>query len=255
MYRQVCRTTIAATLIIVGYASAAAAAGPPFELAVERDRLVGGSKGTLVFTADGIEYRTPKNDDARQWTYDDVKQLQILSPTRIAVLTYEDRGFLKLGEDRTFEFKVVQGPVSSELVTFLIERINRTIVTAVMPAYNGDPLFRVRVKHQRWGRGSEGTLVMYDTQLLYLTEQEQNSRYWRFADIYSVLRLDRYRLQVTTYEGGSGSTRSFVFELKSDLPDEFYDALWARVNPPGVQVSPASRSGVAGARTGSVDRW
>lgn len=235
MYRQPSRTTIAATLIILGYVSAAAAAGPPFALTVERDRLVGGSKGTLVFTVDAIEYQTPKKDDARRWAYDDIKQLQILSPTRIAVLTYEDRGVLKLGEDRTFDFKVVQAPVSSELVTFLLERIDRPIVTAVMPAYDGDPLFRIRVKHQRWGRGSEGTLVMYDTQLVYLTEQEENSRHWRFADIYSVLRLDRYRLQVTAYEGGSGSTRSFVFELKSDLAEEFYDALWARVNPPALE--------------------
>ena len=249
MYRHVCRTTIAATLIILGYVSAAAAAGPPFELAVERDRLVGDSKGTLVFTADGIEYQTPKKDDARRWAYDDIKQLQILSPTRVAVLTYEDRGVLKLGEDRTFEFKVVQASVSSELVTFLLERIDRPIVTAVMPAYDGNPLFRVRVKHQRWGRGSEGTLVMYDTRLVYLTEQEANSRYWRFRDIYSVLRLDRYRLQVTTYEGGSGSTRTFVFELKSDLPDEFYDALWARVNPPALE-----RAQTAGTRLAATVR-
>ena len=245
MYRQACRLTIAAIVIILGHVSAAAAAGPPFELAVERDRFIGGSKGMLVFTTDGIEYRTPEKDDARQWAYDDVKQLQILSPSRIAVLTYEDRGVLKLGEDRTFEFKVVQAPVSSELVTFLLERIDRPIVTAVMPAYDGDPLFRVRVKHQRLGRGSEGTLVMYETQLVYLTEQEQNGRYWRFADIYSVLRLDRYRLQVTTYEGGSGSTRSFVFELKSDLADEFYDALWARVNPPALERRPPTGTTLA----------
>ena len=51
-----------------------------------------------------------------------------------AVLTYEDRGVLKLGEDRTFEFKVVQTPVSSELVTFLLERIDRPIVSAVLHA-------------------------------------------------------------------------------------------------------------------------
>ena len=245
MYRQLHRATIAATLIILGYVSAAAAAGPPFELAVERDRLVGGSKGTLVFTADGIEYRTPKKDDARRWAYDDIKQLQILSPTRVAVLTYEDRGVLTLGEDRTFEFKVLRAAVPTELVTFLLQRIARPIVTAVMPAYDGEPLFRVRVKHQRRGRGSEGTLVMYDAQLLYLTEQEQNSRYWRFADIYSVLRLDRYRLQVTTYEGGSGSTRSFVFELKADLPEEFYDALWARVNPPALERTPSTDTKLA----------
>ena len=244
MYRQVCRTTLAATLIILGCVSAAVASGPPFELSVERDRLVGGNKGMLVFTTDGVEYQTLKKDDTRRWVYDDIKQLQILSPTRIAVLTYEDRGALKLGTDRTFAFKVIQASVSPELVTFLLDRIDRPIVTAVMPEYEGDPLFRVRVKHQRWVRGSEGTLMLYDGQLVYLTERG-DSRHWRFTDIYSVLWLDRYRLQVMTYEGGGGSTRTFVFELKSDLPEGFYDAVWARVNPPAPE-----RRRVAAIRTG-----
>ena len=246
MHRLLRTTAIAVTLIMLGYVSSVAAAGPPFELSVKRDRLFGGSTGTLVFTAEGIEYRTTNKDDARRWVYDEVKQVQILSPTRIAVLTYEDQGRLKLGADRTFRFEVVQGAVSSELVTFLLERVARPIVTAVMPHYGGEPLFRVRVKHQRQGRGSEGTLVMYDGQLLYLTEREDDSRYWRFGDIYSVLQLGRYRLQVTVYEGGSGETRPFVFELKSDLPEGFYDALWARVNPPALDVPKPGDGRLAG---------
>lgn len=237
MPRQLLTTTIAVTLIMLGYASSAAAAGPPFELSVERDRLFGGSKGALVFTTDGIEYRTTKADDARRWTYDAVKQLQVLSPTRVAVLTYEDRGHLKLGADRTFHFKVVHGTVPPELVTFLLERTERPVVTAVMPEYSGEPLFRVRVKHQQHGRGSEGTLALYEKQLLYLTERDDASRFWRFGDIANVLRLDRFRLQVTAYEGGSGETRTFVFELKSDLTDGFYDALWTRVNPAGLDLA------------------
>ncbi|MBI4484810.1 MAG: hypothetical protein HY655_02255 [Acidobacteria bacterium] len=233
MFRHVFTTTIAATLLSL--ASLSAAAGPPFELSVKRDRLLGGSDGTLVFTTEGIEYRTTDTDDARRWAYDEVKQVQILSPTRIAVITYEDQGRLRLGADRTFDFTVVGEPVSTELVTFLLERVERPVVTAVMPQYSGEALFRVRAKHQRQGRGSDGTLVLYDRQLLYVSEQEDASRYWRFADIFSVLKLDRYRLQVTVYEGGSGNTRAFVFELKSDLPEGFYDALWARVNPPALQ--------------------
>ena len=235
MLRQLLTTTIAVMLIALSSVSSAAAAGPPFELSVKRDRLFGASDGTLVFTADGIEYRTTDDDDARQWAYDDVKQVQILSPTRIDILTYEDRGGLRFGVDRTFHFMVVGEPVSSELVTFLLERVDRPLVTAVMPQYSGDVLFRVRAKHQRQGRGNDGTLVLYDRQLLYLSEQEEASRYWRFGDVFSVLKLDRYRLQITAYEGGSGNTRTFVFELKSDLPDGFYDALWARVNPPALQ--------------------
>ena len=231
MRYQLRSTFTAIVLIVLGYASAAAAAGPPFQLSVKQDRVFGGTTGTLVFTADGVEFRTPKSGDARRWTYDDVKQLQILSPTRIAVLTYEDRGGLKMGADRAFNFTVVQDNVSSDLVTFLLNRVTRPIVTAVMPDDSGVPLYRTPVKHQRQGRGSDGTLVLYDRQLLYLTEREDESRFWRFGDIYSIQQLDRYRLQITAYEGGSGRTRPFVFELKTDLPGRFYEELWARVNP------------------------
>ena len=245
MSRQLLTITIAVTLGVLGSVSSAAAAGPPFELSVKRDRLIGGSRGTLVFKLDRIEYRTTDKDDARQWAYDEVKQLQILSPTRIAILTYEDQGLLKLGADRTFDFTVVEDVVSAELVRFLLDRVNRPIVTAVMPPFPGERLFSALVKHQRQGRGTEGVLVMYDRQLLYLTEQEDDSRFWRFGDIYSVQRLDRFRLQVTVYEGGSGDTRGFVFELKSDLPEGFYDALWARVNPAGLELGRPADSRLA----------
>lgn len=230
-------------LVVLAHLGVAAAAGPPFELAVKRDRLFGGSTGTLVVTADEIEYRTDDADDARRWPYDAVKQVQILSPTRIRVLTYEDGGRLRIGADRTFDFTIVQGAASSDLATFLLERITRPVVTAVMPQYGGEPRHRIRVKHQRQGRGSEGTLLLYDRQLVYITEQEEASRYWRFTDIESVLRLDRFRLQIAVYEGGS--TRPFVFELKSDLPDGFYDLLWARVNPPALEPTSPVVDGLA----------
>ena len=240
-------TVIVAALVvgILGSASATAAAGPPFELSVKRDRFVGGSKGTLVFEWDRIEYRTTNTDDARRWSYDQVKQFQILSPTRIAILTYEDQGRLKFGADRAFQFAVVDGAVSAELVRFLLDHVNQPVVTAVMPPFRGERLFSALVKRQRQGRGSEGVLVMYGEELVYLTEREEESRYWRFRDVYSVLRLDRSRLLVTAYEGGSGETRAFVFELKSDLPDGFYDALWARVNPPSLDLDPVAGGHVA----------
>lgn len=241
---RLCTTTVAIALVFLGYTSAAAA-GSPFVLSVKRDRFIGGSKGTLVFALDRIEYRTTEKGDARRWAYDQVKQLQILSPTRIKLLTYEDRGVLTLGADRSFDFTVIETSVSPDLVAFLLDRVERPLVTAVMPPLAGERLFTALVKHQRRGRGSEGVLVMYDRQLLYLTEQKEDSRYWRFADIYTVLKLDRYRLQITAYEGGAGDTRTFVFELKSDLADGFYDALWARVNPSSLPLSPPTTNRVA----------
>lgn len=246
MGRHVSAIALAASLMVLINGGWAAAAGPPFELSVRKDHRFGSSRGTLVFTQEGVEYRTTDKDDARRWTFENIKQVQILSPTRIDVLTYEDQGRLKLGVDRAFRFDVVKDAVSPDLVTFLLGRIARPVVTSVMPGADGEPLFRMRAKHQRQGRGSQGTLVMYDNRLVYLTEREDAARYWRFGDIYSVLQLDRYRLQVLAYEGGSGKTRPFVFELKTDLQEGFYDALWARVNPPGLEMRKDAGAQLAG---------
>lgn len=233
--------------VMVGAAAAAAATGaPPFELSVKRDRLVGGSRGALVFTAEAVEYRTTSKKDARRWEYEDVKQVQILSPTRVVIRTFEDQGRLRLGADRVFEFSVVQGRVSSDLVAFLLERIRQPVVSALVPE-RGEARGRVRVKHERQGRGSEGALALYDDALVYASDQVGASRYWRFADLASVLRLDPARLEVVAYEGGGGVTRPFVFQLKAPLPDALYDALWATVNrspfprvtPPDTDVVPA----------------
>lgn len=221
---------ITGAIIVLASAAWAGPAGPPFELSVEKDQFIGSSRGTLRFSENGVTYDTTDQEDARTWAFADVKQLQLLSPTRIAVLTYEDHGRLRLGADATFTFKVVRGSVSPELVAFLLARVERPVVTAVMPPEDGPVLFRLPVKHQRSGRGSDGTLTMSDNHLAYLTERETEARYWRFADIFAVLPLDPFRLQVQAYEGGSGRTRTFLFELKSAMPPAFYEALWARVN-------------------------
>lgn len=228
-------------IVMMGPGVAASAAGPPFELAVKKDRLFGSSKGTIVFDAEGVEYRTVDKDDARRWKYPDVKQVQILAPTRIAVLTYEDQGRLKLGADRTFRFDVVEGTVLPDLVAFLFDRIPRPVVTAVMPpASSTPPLYRVPVKYERRGRGSNGTLLLHEAGLVYLTEADGHARYWRMADIFAVLQLDRYRLEVLAYEGGSGQTRRFTFQVKTELAEGFYDAVWARVNPPTLALRKAA---------------
>lgn len=222
------------TMIALGtvMSAASALAQGPYELTVKADHVIGASRGTLVFDENGVEYRTTDRDDARTWRYDDVKQLQVLGPRHVQVLTFEDQGRLKLWKGRTFDFEVVGGTVTPELVAFLLTRIDRSIVTAVMPPDCGcDPLARIPVKHER-RRGSEGVLLVYADHLAYLSEGAEASRYWRYGDVASVMKLDPYRLVVSAYEGGAGQTRPFVFDLKRELPDDVYAALWARINPP-----------------------
>ena len=112
---------------------AAAEDGPGLAMNVKRSHLFGSSSGTLRITADGIEYDTTATDDARRWPYAEIKQLQIRSPKRMVVLTYEDQGRLKLGADRTFEFEVEGGGITNELVAFLLAHTDGSIVTAVLP--------------------------------------------------------------------------------------------------------------------------
>ncbi len=211
---------------------AAALDGPPHALSVKRSHVIGSSSGTLRVTADGIEYETAAKAEARRWAYADIKQLQIPTSTHMVVLTYEDQGRLRFGADRSFDFEVRDGTVSPELVAFILSHTDRSVVTAVLPPLPNAPLFRVPVKHARQGRGSDGTLLMYDDALVYTTEHQAEGRYWRFKDLFAVLPLDRERLQILAYEGGAGDLRPFTFQLKADLPEPFVRALWDRVNPP-----------------------
>ena len=227
-------------LLVFPPARLTAADDSSFALAVKRSHAIGSSTGTLRLTATGIEFETADKDDARRWPYSDIQQIQIDSPKRISVLSYEDQGVLRAGADRRFDFEVQKESISPEMIAFLLDHTNRRVVTAVLPPVSKTPLFQLPVKHERHGRGSEGVLLMYDDALVYGTERVAEARYWRFTDIFAVLPLDRDRLQVLAYEGGSGDLRPFTFQLKSALSDEFARALWVRVNPPAPFVVPAA---------------
>lgn len=226
-------TSFAAVLaFLLTLAGPAGVSGPPFELAVRQDHFFGSTRGTLVVGPGGIEFKTTNPKESHRWEYRALRQVRVLSTTRIVVDTYEEPGGLRLGADRSYAFKVTAGAIPADLVEFLLGRLERPTVTAVMPPLPSTALFEVPV-HARAGRGSDGRLVLYDDGVAYLTERDGEARYWRFRDVFAVLKLDRYRVQVLAYEGGPGETRPFTFELTSELPQAMYDAIWQRVNDPG----------------------
>jgi hypothetical protein len=208
------------------------AQGAALEVPVKKVHLFGASHGALVVSEQGVEYRTSDKKDARRWSFEQIKQIQVLSPTRIAVRTYTDRSWVQFWTDRNVEFQLEKGSVSPELVSFLVAKVPRPVMTSVLPVATHPPLFRVPVKHLRTRSGTHGDLVLYDDALVYESATAGASRYWRFGDIASAFALDRFRLDVLTYEGGGGDTRPFTFQLKADLPPGFYDTLWGFLNPP-----------------------
>lgn len=203
-----------------------------FEFVVKKDQFFGASNGTLAFGVEGVEYRTTDANDARLWAYDDVKQIQVLSPTRITIKTYEDQGRLRLGADRTFEFELTEGRVSPDLVAFLWDRVAFPVVTAVFPDANAPPGRSVPVKLRQRIHGSGGLLQLYDDRIVYVTDRVEHRRAWRPADLRTVYQPDRHRLSIDVYEGGGDRTRTFSFDLKQPLPAGFLDSVWQWLHTP-----------------------
>jgi hypothetical protein len=217
-------------VLLVGIALTLPASGSqpvaPFELLVKG----GGSRGTLVFDTNGVSYKAENPTKSRQWSYHELKQIRVVSPRELAFDTFEDGRRWRFGADRTIDFDVSQGAIDGRLMAFLLEHVERPVTSVVLPTGLGEPRSRVSVKHLRRNRGTHGTLGIYASGLSYETEGEADSRYWRFSDIESVLRISPFRLLVNVYE--RGSVRTLAFELKSPLPRPSFDYLWQQVNLP-----------------------
>ena len=212
-------------LMLSGLQAGVAPTAQPIDLSVKG----AGSRGTLAFTNEAVEFRAVDSRKGRTWRYQDLKQIRIESPKKIALDTFEDRSRWCLGADRTETFEVTSGEVTSETVAFLLIHFARPVGTSVMPANLADPVTRVAAKHRRFGRGSHGTLAFHATGLGYVAEPQADSRFWRFADLQSVLRTSPFELLVTAYE--RGALRTYAFELKAPIPQDAFDGLWAEVNP------------------------
>lgn len=196
---------------------------PSFELAVTG----AGSRGSLVFREDEVAFTAANPRKSRRWAYRDLKQVRIVSPRRIVFETFEDGSIWRLGADRSMTFSVT-GSIDGHVVAFLLGRVRRPVMSAVLPANTGVPIFRTEAKHTRGRTGTHGALAMFPRGLAY-ESTETSSFFWRFADIHGLHQLSPYSLLVDVYT--ADDIRPFVFELKVALtPDEF-DRLWQAVHP------------------------
>jgi len=202
-----------------------------FTYKVQQDRLIGHRDGELIISTRGIEYRAKKEKDSRMWTYTDIKLLEILSPTRMRVWTYQNRKLL-LGQEESLTFKIIDGQIDQTVSDFLRQHIARPLVTS-FTSEDGEPLAQIAVKHLGILSGSQGTLKVYSDRLVYEAQDGHDSRSWRWADIRAVGRPDIDRFEVLTFEPQSGGPkRSYNFILKEPLADKTYDFIWSRVYRP-----------------------
>ncbi len=218
-------------LFVALFFAARPAMAQGYEFAVEHDHTIGACRGRLIITPERIEYRTEHKGHSRDWRYTDIRQIKIVSPKKIDLASYEDRKW-RMGLDRPFEFKLLEGEITSEISALLIERATRPVVTSVAPAPEGAPAFEVPVKRLRRFGGCIGTLKIYPDRLVYESQDEpENSRFWRYGDIQSFSQSERYRFEVVSFEDKFGGPKSYNFQLREDLPATAYDYVWARVYP------------------------
>lgn len=200
----------------------------PFALAAREDRAIGSRPGTLRIGDDGVVFDTTDSKHRRVWHLDDVRQFRVESSRRLVIETYRSRGWKGAGRSRTYEY-ATGTDIPDALVAFLLARVTRPVVTAVLPQRRTTPApLAVAVHHE--GTDTAGTLALYDDGLAFEADRDGFARYWRFSDLDAVLRQDRYRLYVAAFEGNREHVRPFLFTLKQDPPPGFYDLLWRHLN-------------------------
>lgn len=220
------------------------AAAQSYQFAAEHLHTLRNCRGTLVITPDGIEYQTDHKKDAQRWQYTELRQLKVLSPISLVLVTYEDQPRLA-GRDRLFKFTLLTGQITPEIGALLMKAAPRPIVTSVLIPGQVEPRFTVLVKHVRPLNGSLGTLKIYGDRIVYeASGKVAESRYWRYSEIQNFSHSERYRFEIVTYEDGIGGLKAYNFQLREEFPVGAYDYLWTRVYPskfqPQEKLSPAS---------------
>src|SRR5262245_30399966 len=202
-----------------------------YEFKVERDRALRNQQGKLIISPEKIEYQTDHKGESRAWRYDELRQIKVESPRRIELVSYEDQKW-KLGLDRVFKFKVLEGEITPAVGALLMGRAARPLVTSLLPAPEAAPAFEAPVKHLRRFGGRVGTLKIYPDHVAYESKDApSDSRCWRYGDIRNFSQSDRFRFEIVTFEDNFGGPKAYNFQLRVELPAAAYDYVWARVYP------------------------
>jgi hypothetical protein len=212
---------IVAVVVCCGQASPTATP----ELAVKG----AGSRGTLVFSTEGIEFRAASPDKSQRWRYSDIRDVRIDDPQHLVLDTYQTRSRWRFGRAKRTEFDVTAGAITGDVVAAILAHAPRAVVTSVLPAGIPEPTVTMPVSHRRFGTATQGTLEFGTVSLLYRSATGADSRFWRLADLQSVARTSPFEVLVTAYEGDG--LHPYTFELKAPLPQEAYDAFWRQLNP------------------------
>ena len=173
------------------------------------------SPGTLAITNSDVEFLPEKGPPLR-WTYVEIQTFD-LSPRRLRVTGYEDRGWRLPGE-RTFRFdlaSVVPPAVAAELAERLAKPAENGVPNSHAPAFA-----TLRARHRTRDGGTNGVLRFRESGIDYVTPSGRGARSWRWADIQTLAHPDAFHFRVGAYR------EIFEFELKEPMSEELFEQLW-----------------------------
>jgi hypothetical protein len=169
--------------------------------------------------------------------------VDILSSSRIRIRSWESGGVLELWDDEQFTFDLDAdtgaGRIDEHLYAFLNARSPRPVRTRIAfgPGNGSDAggaleqgiIQQIPVRHRHRLGGCQGTLSILGDRIVYETEDPDDSRTWRLADIESFASTGEFDLRVSTAE------ETYRFDLKVPLDDQAYRHMWQNVYEPGLR--------------------
>lgn len=216
---------------------------------VEHDHVIGSGKGELKISAEAIEYLGISKNEAlhsRTWKDSDIKRIEI-KKKELRIVVYEESRLpiiprkapftdgkqVKVDTEHDYLFRLQDGEITEEIATALLERFKRPIASSIIPEKIREAeelLFEIPVFHRRIRGGTSGILRVYKQFIVFDTEIENQSRYWRYSDIRDIARLGQYKFELATYEGQLATDgKSYIFDLKRPMTDKEYDNLWSKI--------------------------
>ena len=180
---------------------------------------LGSSQGTLALSQDGILFR-PTTGSTLHWPFLEIQTFDLLSPHRLVITGYENRGWHEHGERKyRFDLSVAIPP---DIAAELARRVAK-------PVRNADPnpaatsFATISARHRTLAGGTNGTLHFGPDGIDYLTTNGQGGRSWRWSDIQTLAKPDPFQLRVNSYR------ETFTFELKQPMSRELFDRLWDEI--------------------------
>src|ERR1051325_125222 len=149
-----------------------------------------GNFGTLTIDETGVAFeekykdgKTPKHPHAWRWDYQEIQQLKI-APKSLSVLTYQDSKW-KFGADRQYDFDLLSGQSFEDAYNALKTRLDQRFVAAIADT-SSTALWELPAKHLVRFGGDEGVLQIGTGEIVYKSNQKNESRAWRFQDIENI---------------------------------------------------------------------